>query len=103
MTTVSQLNDEPPLVEYGNMLSNPFEKKRVYKSLGYMTNDGGLIDGGGRIQDSDLLKGIGPIFKVLEEDNIKCVDCKRSFFDTTSYEEHMTKMHSSYTIQNLVK
>ena len=40
MTVLTQAGDDPPLVEYSSMLSNPFEKKRVLKSLGYMPMDG---------------------------------------------------------------
>jgi len=32
--------EDAPIVEYANMLANPFEKKRVLKSLGYINADG---------------------------------------------------------------
>ena len=38
--TLSDNGEDAPIVEYANMLSNPFEKKRVLKSLGYISADG---------------------------------------------------------------
>ena len=102
MTVLTQAGDDPPLVEYSSMLSNPFEKKRILKSLGYMPMDG-FTDGQLAVtDDSDIMKGIGSVLRVLE-DNIKCNDCDRSFFDTSSLERHQKVMHSSYTIDKLVR
>lgn len=96
---MSDLGDEPPTIEYQSILANPFEKKRVYKALGYLDDFGEKLDVN---ENSEALKGVVPVLKVLE-DNVKCQDCNRSFFDTASYEKHRKIMHSSYTIEKLVK
>lgn len=95
---MSNVTDEPPTVEYASVLANPFEKKRIYKGLGYVPMDG-FTD---QVANDDVMKGIGPILRVLE-DNYKCKECDRTFFDASSLESHVKMMHSSYTIEKLVK
>ena len=93
--------EDAPIVEYANMLANPFEKKRVLKSLGYINTDG-FSEGMMNVEGSDIIKDIGPVLKVLE-DNIKCEQCNRNFYDHISLDKHMKLMHSTYTIDKLVK
>ena len=101
MSILTHTVDDPPLVEYSSMLSNPFEKKRVLKSLGYVPVDG-FTNQQADAGDSDIMKGIGSVLRVLEE-SIKCTNCDRTFFDTSSLERHQKVMHSSYTIDKLVR
>ena len=100
MTVLSNPGEEPPLVEYRTMLSNPFENKRVLKSLGYVPQDG--FSESSNTNNSDIMKNIGSVLKVLD-DNIKCNDCNRNFFDTSALERHQKLMHSSYSIGKLVR
>ena len=102
MTVLTNTGEDPPVVEYSSILSNPFEKKRVLKSLGYVPMDGFGTDQMAMTDDSDIMKGIGPVLRVLE-DNIKCTECDRTFFDTASLERHQKVMHSSYTIDKLIR
>merc|ERR1719510_839492 len=81
-------------------MANPFEKKRILKSLGYLPADG--FSENLKIDDSDIMKGIGAVLHVLE-DSINCTECSRSFFDEDALERHHKVMHSSYTIDKLVK
>ena len=104
MTVDEPAPDEPPSVEYSSMLANPFEKKRILKSLGYLSGVDGFSSSENnlKVEDSDLMKGIGSVLRVLE-DNITCSECNRSFFDEDTLERHKNAMHSTYTIDELVR
>ena len=54
------------------------------------------------IDESNIMKGIGPVLRVLD-DNIKCDQCNRSFYDHVSLDKHMKLIHSTYSIDKLVK
>ena len=54
------------------------------------------------VDGSDIIKDIGPVLKVLE-DNIKCEQCNRNFYDHVSLDKHMKLMHSTYSIDKLVR
>ncbi len=92
---VSNAEDEPPLVEYSSMLANPFEKKRMLKNLGYISLEGEFCE-------TNAIKDVAPVMQVLESE-VRCHDCNRNFFDTDSLERHQKSVHSSYTIDKLVK
>ena len=91
----TQDKSELPSVDYAHMLSNPFEKKRIYKSLGYVTSEGNK-------ENEPDVKGAGQVIKVLQ-DSIKCEDCNRTFFDNAAFENHQKLIHSSYKIDTLVQ
>ena len=89
------MKGELPEVDYANMLANPFEKKRIYKSLGYITSEGNK-------ENEPDMKGAGPVLRILQ-DNFKCEECNRTFFDANALETHQKIIHSSYNINRLVQ
>ncbi len=101
MSTMAKMPDEPPLVEYMNILANPMTKKRVYKSLGYIGGGAGVgtdvpFSSGGADEN-----GPEALMRILDS-NLKCTECSRTFYDEASLDKHLRLMHSSYRIDQLV-
>ena len=95
VSTEQDLKGDLPDVDYANMIANPFEKKRIFRSLGYLTENNN------NKENEPNLKGAGPVIRVFQ-DNFKCEECDRTFFDATAYENHQKAIHSSYSIDQLV-
>ena len=95
VSTEQDLKGDLPDVDYANMIANPFEKKRIFRSLGYLTENNNNKE-----SEPDL-KGAGSVIRVFQ-DNFKCEECNRTFFDATAFENHQKSIHSSYSIDNLV-
>ena len=96
VSTEQDLKGELPDVDYANMIANPFEKKRIFRSLGYLTENNS------NKENEPDLKGAGSVIRVFQ-DNFKCEECNRTFFDATALENHQKSLHSAYRIDHLVQ
>ena len=96
VSTEQDLKGDLPDVDYANMIANPFEKKRIFRSLGYLTENNN------NKENEPDLKGAGPVIRVFQ-DNFKCEECNRTFFDATALENHQKTIHSAYRIDHLVQ
>ena len=95
VSTEQDLKGDLPDVDYASMIANPFEKKRIFRSLGYLTENNN------NKENEPDKKGAGPVIRVFQ-DNFKCEECNRTFFDATALENHQKAIHSSYNIDRLV-